>query len=248
MADQCEKGVKDDRCLRLADLCSHAVDYPKKGNPVNINNAPRRPIPFKPDWKAQDDIADHTHVYYDSKRALGLMRRAVPPMQNTSIPADASLAPLADAINRTCFNSINRENETSEALDSIFKKYVQELQFICATHSLSDLPKGRLTEEEVVMGTILAPSSQKKWRKSRVHNMNVHVSGLVRDIRREILPRDTHNLQNATSNEVMEALQRAKTAWELSVREEKTFGGNSFGLVVLGIIFDCMDISNQRER
>jgi RNA-dependent RNA polymerase len=172
------------------------------------------------------------------------MSVAVPPTKIPSAPADASLAPLANAINRTY---INRMNEPPEELNGIFKRYAQELQFICATHTPSHLPEARLTEEEVVMGTILTPCSQKKWRKSRVHNMNVHVSGLVHDIRREILPSNTCSLQKASSSEVTESLRRAQTVWELSVREENTFGGNSFGLIALGIIFDCMDILNQQE-
>ncbi len=37
--------------MKLAELCSQAVDYPKNGVPVDTEQIPRRIIHAKPDWK-----------------------------------------------------------------------------------------------------------------------------------------------------------------------------------------------------
>ena len=37
--------------MALAGLCSQAVDYPKNGVAVNIENLPYKLIRAKPDWK-----------------------------------------------------------------------------------------------------------------------------------------------------------------------------------------------------
>lgn len=192
--------------------------------------------------------------YYRSEKALGVMCRAVwleDPTKIPPAPPDASLAPLVDAMSATLdwtsFRSVSGRDKYSEQLTGIFIRYVHELHFICATHTLSHRPEVHLTEEEVVAGTILAQCSQKSWRKSRTHNMHVHTSALVHDIQREILQITTSNLQKASCEELMNALQRAHFAWELGAREGENFGGNSFGFIALGIIFDCIDALDQRK-
>ena len=37
--------------MKLAAMCSQAVDYPKNGVPVNIEEMPRTKLRAKPDWK-----------------------------------------------------------------------------------------------------------------------------------------------------------------------------------------------------
>ena len=44
-------GVFDSGCLTLAALCNEAVDYPKNGVKVDLQQMPRRLIHAKPDWK-----------------------------------------------------------------------------------------------------------------------------------------------------------------------------------------------------
>ena len=41
----------DRDCLALAGYCSQAVDYPKNGVVVNIENMPQTRFRAKPDWK-----------------------------------------------------------------------------------------------------------------------------------------------------------------------------------------------------
>ena len=63
--------------MGLAKLYSQAVDYAKKGVPVDItNDFPRPLIKFKPDWnKAEVTGARELDYYYESDRALGYLFR-----------------------------------------------------------------------------------------------------------------------------------------------------------------------------
>lgn len=70
-------GTRDRGCLKLAELCSIAVDYPKSGIPVDMIGTPRFLIPFKPDWKAGEVINARRTDYYESSRAIGYLFRAI---------------------------------------------------------------------------------------------------------------------------------------------------------------------------
>ncbi|POW00802.1 hypothetical protein PSTT_12902, partial [Puccinia striiformis] len=72
IADQAVEGTLDRSCLRLAELHSDAVDYPKTGVPVNIRSLPSPPAKMKPDYitKGED--------YYESARVLGRLFREIP--------------------------------------------------------------------------------------------------------------------------------------------------------------------------
>jgi RNA-dependent RNA polymerase len=58
--------------MRLAKLCSQAVDYAKNGNPVNTHNSLPKPlIKFKPDWHKSEVTRARELDYYLSGRAGG---------------------------------------------------------------------------------------------------------------------------------------------------------------------------------
>jgi RNA-dependent RNA polymerase len=70
-------GTRDRGCIKLAELCSIAVDYPKSGIPVNMADTPRFLIPYKPDWKSDEVINPRRTDYYESTRAIGYLFRAI---------------------------------------------------------------------------------------------------------------------------------------------------------------------------
>jgi len=77
IADQSEEGSLDERCLRLAELAAHSVDFVKSGVPVNIRDLPRASSKVKPDFLASASD-DPEKDCYPSMKALGQMFRAVP--------------------------------------------------------------------------------------------------------------------------------------------------------------------------
>ncbi|MBW0525348.1 hypothetical protein O181_065063 [Austropuccinia psidii MF-1] len=81
IADRSASGSKDPNCLKLAELHSKAVDYPKTGMPVSVSELPKvdgvRPDFMCPEYVLSRRIKDNEH-YYESVNALGQLFRAIP--------------------------------------------------------------------------------------------------------------------------------------------------------------------------
>ena len=143
--------------MRLAELCSQAVDYAKNGNPVDINNnLPRPLIKFKPDWHKAEVTGARELDYYVSDRALGYLFRNVklndPKELVEELPTGYSgeTAPLEDPITcavqpliRNTLNTIhNNDKYPSDKSygddgysEQLHARYVREMRFICVTHT-----------------------------------------------------------------------------------------------------------------
>ncbi|KAG6878981.1 hypothetical protein C0992_006116 [Termitomyces sp. T32_za158] len=219
-----------------------AVDYPKQGNKVDIDNdrLPRTLIRCKPDWHGAEVVSPRKTDYYESDRALGVLYRSItfedPEIE--PVNQDGQQPPLTDPISLRLEGLVKPHLNPGlrpDGLLEIFKRYVEELNYICATHVLSSTSGNRLSEAEIVAGTILAKCSQKRWRKDRTFRMRLHASTLVRDIQRQFV-----DLSTANREQIVDGLSTAWAAWEYSQRIQ-AFGASSFGLIALGVIFDCLD-------
>jgi RNA-dependent RNA polymerase len=232
----------DPDCLKLARLCSQAVDYPKNGIPVNLDEhrLPHTLIRFKPDWTAAEVVSPRQSDYYKSTRALGYLYRAIDLEDPNDIVSETEPAPLTDAISLALMPLIQSKipnytgpDDCSLDIGELLQRYKDELQYICTTHTLSDDPSVRLLEEEIVVGTILAKCTQQRWRRSRIYRMALCVSALVNHF--QCL------LEGDPELDPCGGLERAWAAWELCSRHKEDFGTNSFGLIALGVIFDALD-------
>ncbi|KDR73538.1 hypothetical protein GALMADRAFT_251265 [Galerina marginata CBS 339.88] len=248
IADQSSEGIRDEKCRLLAELCSHAVDYPKQGTPpdLEINQLPRTLIRCKPDWHAAEVVSPRQTDYYESSRALGFLFRSIKLDEPHKIePEERPLKTLSDPISIALLEPVQQylgdsafvDDRPSMELSRLFRRYTDELRYICATHTLSNTPGVRLLEAEVVVGTILAKCSQKRWRKDRIYRMRLHGDSLIRDVQKSLLD----NIDEASYSELVRGLELAWAAWDLSLRRGNEFGAHSFGLVALGVIFDCLD-------
>jgi RNA-dependent RNA polymerase len=225
--------------MKLAELCSRAVDYPKNGVLVNIDEAPRTLIPFKPDWREAEVVNPHHADFYPSTRALGYLYRAIKIEDKLVEPSSQShQRPLSDPISKRLYPKVQAiisdcgiPDGSDPEIGKIFQSYADELDYIRFTHSIST--PDPLTEEEVVVGTILAKCSQKRWRSDRMHSMRTNVSALTRDIQSRLLP------AGATPDEARRSLMKAWAAWDYCIRHRKQFGANSFGIIALAVLFDC---------
>ncbi|KAJ6490593.1 RNA dependent RNA polymerase-domain-containing protein [Mycena vitilis] len=258
IADQSQEGMHDNDCKKLAALCSQAVDYPKQGIPVDLDNnrLPRTLIRCKPDWHAAEVVSPRETDYYASSKALGDLYRAITLdnpkalSSNTGATSDASnLNPhtsnpisstLAGRIESTIGAGYTAPDGTSTEIKVMFRKYSDELRYISVTHTLTTEPGVNLLEAEIVVGTILAKCAQKRWRSDCIYRMRYHAMTVIRDIQRQMLPREKDT--DASVESLQAGLKRAWDAWDFSVRHEKEFGAKSFGLIALGIIFDCLDL------
>ncbi|KAH8117020.1 RNA dependent RNA polymerase-domain-containing protein [Phellopilus nigrolimitatus] len=253
MADQSSEGVRDKNCIKLAKLCDQAVDYPKNGVPVDITGIPRRLIPYKPDWKRSEDENPHNTDYYRSERAIGYLYRkaneaAHPPSAAQSVkPLPLDKHPIYNVLNPIIDVQLKDTGipETKrDRVRTLLLRYYNELRYICATHTLSDRRGTLLTEAEIVVGTILAQCSQHRWRKERIYRMRLHSLNLVKEIKAEFIP---EKLSDMSVLQVKRSLEFGWTAWKMinetlaSPEGKNIFGMNSFSLIALGVVFDCLE-------
>jgi RNA-dependent RNA polymerase len=241
--------------MTLAELCSQAVDYPKNGTPVNINNNtfPKPLIRFKPDWHKTEVTGAHELDYYVSDRALGHLFRNVKLhdpkelVEGLSTRHSGEAAPLKDAITCAVEPHIRRaldtihDNDKSCAddgfVEQLYAQYVREMRFICVTHTLVDAPDVRLTEEEVVLGTILATSTQPRWRSNRSYRMKEHTKDLVGSIRSQIIQCGG----SPTKEQLRAALPRAWAVWCWAQHHRDEEYIESFALLVLSTMLDSLE-------
>ena len=246
--------------MKLAELCSQAVDYAKNGNPVNIDhgNLPKKLIKFNPDWHKAEVTGAREVDYYVSDKALGHLYRKIEledpikHVEGLETECPEGTPPLEDAITRAVapiirriLNTVTDDAATAAELpgadnghaEEMYEHYVHEMQFICITHTLVDVPDVQLKEEEVVLGTILANCVQSRWRSDRSYRMKLHAEELVRDIGLQIT-----QYEEKEPSEVQRraALTRAWAAWCWAQHNRNKDYIESFALLVLGVVFDCL--------
>ncbi len=236
--------------MRLATLCSQAVDYAKNGNPVEIhNNLPKPLIKFKPDWHKAEVTGARELDYYVSERALGYMFRNIQlldpekPIDGLPTQPSEAIPPLKDSISSVLLPLIQHaldsdpdtecENDHAERLH---EHYAREMRYICVTHTLMDSPDVRLKEEEVLLGTILANCAQPRWRSDRTYRMIVHTEGLVNDIRGQIVQIE----ETTTEDQLRSGLLRAWMVWVWAQHHRDREFVESFSLIALCLIFDYL--------
>ncbi|TCD64916.1 hypothetical protein EIP91_003452 [Steccherinum ochraceum] len=253
VADQSKFGTLDSRCIELAKLCSQATDYPKRGIPVNMSDAPRRLWPsIEPDWK---QVGDSNTVYYKSCRALGPLYHDVPlgeKLQPLAIPAATDLSDsISEALKPYISKHLglgdwaNRDGDVLE-MGSLFRGYTNELSSTCLAHSLSESPDSRLSEEEVVIGTILAHDAQARRRSDLTYRMRLHSGMLVRSVKMKLY-QGQHSDQPLDQGAARYGLSLAWRAWEFGMRNREKFGANSFALIALGSILELLELFGDFE-
>ncbi|KAH9071049.1 RdRP-domain-containing protein [Lactarius deliciosus] len=280
IVDQSKDGVFDDKCMKLAELCSKAVDYAKNGKRVDLRgNLPNTLIRFKPDWHKAEVTGARDLDYYVSDRALGELFRKIDlydptePLRGFPTTPPGDIAPLDDAISRALkplvryalvgftFDSNGAPGSGSRSrkppppapgpenahAERLHARYTREMRCICATHTLVEAPDVRLTEEEVVLGTILANCTQPRWRSDRAQRMRLQSETLVRDIRAHIVLGDGGGSPAAAAAGIEESEERLKerlrSAWATWVwaqhhRDREYI--ESFALIALGVVLDCL--------
>ncbi|KAK7034082.1 hypothetical protein VNI00_012513 [Paramarasmius palmivorus] len=279
IADQAKRGIFDRDCEKLARLCSQAVDYPKNGIPVDLDKdkLPSALIRCKPDWHAAEVVDPRGTDYYLSTRALGEMYRKVTLAEPEEIALTLDGSTRWDTISGILAPKIVsyvgllpqlnlRTNEDDDEIPRLFCRYRDELRYICATHTLSNTPGVTLLEAEVVMGTILAKCSQKRWRKDRIWRMRNHAGTLVNEVRRVLSSSSSVSattsfdspstpLEDQEDQGPMQtrpqATQRLVKSWKawtfaldqaLEEEEAKRFGANSFALVALDSVLHALEV------
>ena len=249
-SDSQQDGVFDERCITLARLYRIATDYPTNGIPVVIDNEVSKAfIKAKPDWR-RPEAPNSRHVdYYKSGRALGHLFRSIDiheVLDGILIASPGEAKPLEDVISRilsplvqsvldTIPGAIQIRNIRTEDLHA---RYASEMQFICVTHSVSTSSNTQLSEEEVVLGTILAKCSQPCWREDCSHRMRMHAETLVNYLRVQIIG----ILSPPTVEQLSDGLRHAWAMWSWGQYHREEPFIQSFSLVALGLILELLEL------
>ena len=241
------------------------MDYAKNGNPVDIRggNLPKVLIKFKPDWHKAEVTGARELDYYVSDRALGSLFREIQlddpdkPIEGLPTECEGGPPPLQDPISQAIAPLVRRALKAADGAaagaggppdaevdadaenglaEELHAHYLREMRYICITHTLIDSPDVRLKEEEVVLGTILAFCTQARWRQNRAYRMRLHAEGLVEDVRFRIEQSDGP----PTKEQLRAGLPRAWAAWVWAQHHRELEFIDSFALLMLGIIFDCL--------
>ncbi|KAF9227760.1 RdRP-domain-containing protein [Gyrodon lividus] len=250
IADQSKHGTLDPSCLKLAEMHSLAVDYPKNGNKVDISQLPYSLIKFKPDWHMAEEDTPRSSDYYESSRALGYLFRNIT-LDDTPNPVPHNREkPQKDPISMVLLQHVRPHLQGQGLLgepptawiDSLYMAYREELTYMATTYSLSKVAGARLREEELVIGTILARCSQKRYRSNRLYAMRESVAFLVQDMKGQLVG----GLEEPSEDALKEKLAIAWAVWRHSLEKaglpaEESFGSQSFGLIGLGLVLECLE-------
>ncbi|KAG8901072.1 hypothetical protein FRC00_009256 [Tulasnella sp. 408] len=250
LADQRPEGVLDADCIRYAKLYSEATDYPETGKAITIDDMPKpKDIP---DWDCPESSNPNNGDYYESTRALGALFRAVQ-------LGDPEPGPLEDPVDREDFirnalqekvfdilNSHGVQPGDSEFFHRLFASFSCELKYQCAIHGIPQSVNSSLTEEEVVIGTILGKTTatnESQKRRDLMERLAKQSQDLVQQIKCEILG-------DRSALSPQEQLARAWTCldvgWEITGANK--FGRNSFFLVAFTSVLDLLHELDNAEH
>ncbi|KAH9025869.1 RdRP-domain-containing protein [Lactarius pseudohatsudake] len=212
---------------------------------------------------------DESINFYQSQKAIGWLFRAIDlpevrvqnhatRQQRQHVREDASEPDLDDVFAALCigdpqddalesavkdrvaeFISVDPHSQYVElAIDSL-GRYSIDLQGICACNVVQRQKAAMLSEEEAVVGTIVAKCSQRRRRRDAIAQMRDQTSYLVKAVQEE--------LQGGDETSQYEWLKSAWAAWKVSRHLKDRFGAHSYGWIALGELFGAMKAIEQEE-
>ena len=181
-ADLKSPGCKE--YLDLAEFASHAVDYAKTGVPVSPKSLPQPPQSERPDFLSGEGSNRRlTNRFYRSQKILGVLFRSVLIDDHTpdlhhgrSDPCDSfTISPHLVQL-RASVGCGEPSASLMAEMKHLLEAYSDRLIVIAQAYSLSKHKDSRLSEEELVSGTIMAYWADHNKRREAVVSMNLKVS------------------------------------------------------------------------
>lgn len=139
------------------------------------------------------------------------------------------------------FVALDNDNEDMVAqIWDLFRDYASQLQTICADHTVSGQRNLMLTEEEAVVGTIVAKCSQPRWRRDLMSKMREKTTSLVNGTRSALVGEEEPLS--------VVSVERAWVAYRIALIQDDAFGARSFAWVALGALFDAIKAIEESEE
>jgi hypothetical protein len=245
-ADMSPHGTCDPACIKLAELASHAVDFPKSGTPIPPAEIPKLPVDKRPDYLAPEIIGKGMRGhFYRSERAIGVLYRSIDLAEKKSI----SIKELSKHLKKMKFSEKRihdtislklmtitagtryalyptLESDQRKEAQEFISRYNREFVYIAKTNSMV---RGKvLTEAEVLLCSIMDPTRQPRKRKALMNTMRIQSQELYRRFENELC-----------CDSPPKTLEKAWNVWLLS-RRGKSYGTESIGLLALNILLQTL--------
>ncbi|KAF8507374.1 RNA dependent RNA polymerase-domain-containing protein [Hysterangium stoloniferum] len=148
---------------------------------------------------------------------------------------DAISSPLHRKL--TSHVDLSHTEEMFRAISGLFDHFSAELEHIGYSCSLSKNGARRLTEEELLTGTITAKTTQPRIRKDNMASMREATTILVQRALKE--------LEGSQNDTISEWASRSWMAWKVSLVKKRMFGARGFGYMALRAIFEAIKAMEQ---
>lgn len=263
IADQSKEGIFDKDCLKLANLHSNAVDYPKSGQPVSMKDIPKLKFTLRPDWNAPETVNANSGNYYLSGRAIGRLFRdinlPIEARQDTRQPRSQRKAKAKhQRAEDDLVEKFTHFDLTGAREDPIFNAIEDRVLDFIDTHgpweeSDAESMKQLFDHYASELQGICAANTLSHARSALLSEEEAIIGTIAQKSsqprkRKDMmssLRESTDVLVRAIREELSgdddlqtKSLERAWMAWQFSHAAGKGFAAQSFGWVALGAIFE----------
>uniref|UniRef100_A0A8H7YB62 RNA-dependent RNA polymerase n=1 Tax=Psilocybe cubensis TaxID=181762 RepID=A0A8H7YB62_PSICU len=272
IADQSKDGIFDADCLKLSQLHSDAVDYPKSGCPVELSQIPKLKIRIKPDWNAPETVNLDASDYYESTAAIGRLFRAidlpVEQLQHGSTGGrrrhkeNLTKDGVEEVQNLLRTLDLHTQNHVFRAVEGRVEEFIdtnsawgeEDIEIVSSLFSRYTTELRGICALNTMSYSRGAQLTEEEAvvgtivQKSSQPRKRADMMGKLRESTDILVRAIREELAGDDHTNDYEHLQRAWLAWELAVARKTTFGAHSFGWVALGAIFEAIrDIESLQE-
>lgn len=260
--------------MKLADLHSNAVDYPKSGQPVALSEIPKPRNPSKPDWHAPETVGTSTGDFYESSRAIGRLFRAIDlPVEQEGREAHRHRRGPPGRRRQTAVNDLGERlrnvNIGNRGDDPVFIAVEDRVLDYIDTDRLTEVINinDLFDEYAIQLQAICLSHTLSHARMAQLSEEEATVGTIVqktsqRRKRKDMMAalRESTDVlvrsireelagEDGVTNE--QYLERSWIAWDFAREKSqlKKFGGESFAWLALGAIFDAIrEIDEEGSR
>ena len=262
------RGIFDVDCIKLCQVHSDAVDYPKSGTAVELSKVPKPRSESKPDWHAPETVdLEASPNYYESQKAIGRLFRAIdlPEVQTSNRAArwqrqhvrdDASETDLDDVFAALCIG-----DRQSDPLESVVKGRITKFIDVDPHSHFVKLAVASLGRYSIELQGICASNALQRHKAAMLSEEEAVVGTIAakcsqRRRRKDAMAQlreQTSYLVKAVRDELSgdeetseyDWLATAWAAWKVSRQLKDRFGAHSYGWIALGEVFDAMKAIEQ---
>jgi hypothetical protein len=259
-----------DNCMKICQIHSDAVDYPKSGTPVAINTVPKPRSELKPDWHAPETVdPDAALGYYQSQKAIGRLfrdidlpdvqiRRGATRRTRQRVRDDASETDLDELFAALCMEDPQKDPLESAVEDRVaefielepdsesVKLITESLNRysvelqVICVHNAIQRRRDAMLSEEEAVIGTIAAKCPQKRRRKEAISQ-------LREHTSYLVKSVRDELSGDDDTSVYWWLETAWAAWKVSRHLKDRFGAHSYGWIALGEIFDAMKAVEQEE-